>query len=585
MTLLHGQDSREALTAIAGVAAPGAADVFGVGSGDIAVAFDGRLDNRGELAAALGLADTVHNAELLVEGYHVWHTDLPARLSGDFAVVVADRVNRTVLLARDAVGARPLYFAHSDGSLLFASTMDSIRSQLADRARPNLSAIAQLLCAPLALQSDETFITGLQSLPPAHSLVFDGSGARIRQYWQAGGQEYHRFGFQDCVDEFRRLFFQAVQRRIPPSGRLGILVSGGLDSSSVFCCARELGADALGIYHGADTGGPGDETRFVRQLESKGAPIVRVPLLPSGYPDGVASSIQESELPLRDDLPSLWRRIADQTRAHNCCGLLTGNWADQVLFPFPPGYLTDAFRQLSWGTLFQHVRSYPGWFQDVPARVLHSAVAKRLLRDHVPTALLHLWHRLRPGTITERLLHPSLRPKTRAHALSPPAWGEALTEHGRAVSTAVRRRVHTLALESFAKFGSSHGLEVAHPFLDRELLTFMARAPGILQAHEGMPKALLRAAMRGIVPDMILDRRDKGDYTDVMESTLTDGAETAFQYLRDGVASRYALLDPELFSRDLAHLCSRAYITRAQAGEALASLYPVECWLRRFFVP
>jgi asparagine synthase (glutamine-hydrolysing) len=253
---------------------------------DIAIAFDGRVDNQLELAAKTRMPTGTAVVDLLITGYRTWGLELPAQIVGNFALAIIDRATDTTLLARDAVGTHPLYYTQlDDDALLFATACTPLRKALGARARPDCEALARLLCAPQTLSATDSFVRDVLSVPPGHMLVHRRAGAQLRQFWLVDDREYEQIAFEDCVAEFRKLLFRAVERRIPQRGRTGVLVSGGLDSSSVFAVARALGADVFGVYYGAEDGGPSDESGFVRQLESLAAPITRVPLLPTGYPD------------------------------------------------------------------------------------------------------------------------------------------------------------------------------------------------------------------------------------------------------------------------------------------------------------
>jgi hypothetical protein len=293
--------------------------------------------------------------------------------------------------------------------------------------------------------------------------------------------------------------------------------------------------------------------------------------------------VTNTELPLRDDLPALWDRVADQMHSAGAEVLMTGTWGDQVLFPFPPGYLIDELRQFSWRTVISHLRCYPSWFEDVPASVLYKTIARRWLRQATRNIGLAIWRRLRRASAIERLLHPGFRRDVRSPDAPVPEWSNNLTAHGLSVSLEIRRRFQTLALESTTNSWLHYELESASPFLDQELVTFLVCTPGSTQTAAGTPKALLRSAMRGVVPDAILNRQDKGDYTSLMDASVLAGAQSVFNELRCGVAMELGFLAPDPFSGDLARLSARSNIGPDQAADALASLYAVECWFRQFF--
>ncbi len=546
------------------------------------VGFDGRLDNRAGLADVLRLQGDTPLARLLIAAYGRWGFELPEQLDGDFALVICDASRAALLLARDAVGARPLYYAEASGSIAFAPALAPLRHALARTPTPRFNALAQLLCAPQALPRDETFLSGIHALPPAHALISTSTGTQVRQYWQADGHGYTHLSFEQCVEEFRTLFRASVRKRMATVGRTAVLVSGGLDSASILCTARELGGDVIGIYHGARDGSGADETAYVAQLEQSGLLVEHIELEPLGYPERVDAGVRESVTPLADYQPALHLRATQAARAAGATVILNGTWADQVLFPFPPGYYLDVLRGLQWGTLVRHLRSLPDWFTDVPRHELWSAIGRHLVRAHVPELAPRTLRRFRPMRAMVRMLNPELRQALVAATAADIPWSNRGSAHARAVERNVRSRVNTLTLEWYAKSAVWQGVQSALPFLDRALLTLLITTPGSAQYNGGTPKALLREGMRGIVPAPILQRRDKGDYTAITANTLQRGAQYVFAELRDGRARASGFLDGRFFNSDLARFCEQTHIGEADAARALASLYAVECWLLHF---
>ena len=544
--------------------------------GSLQVHFDGRLHNRAWLRTELRTAaDT--DARLVEFAYRRWGHQLARQLEGDFSLAVLDPEPQCALLVRDAVGVRPLYYATGQQVLHFGSLLSPLVDLL--DAPPDLAAAARFLIAPDSLAPSETFRRGIRALPPGHQLIFDRAGVRLEQYWSAPPGSYATISWPECVEEFRRLFRQSIRRRCADERRIGVLVSGGLDSSSIYACAVQEGADVIGIYHGAADGSAADETSYITALEGMGRPIERVPILPTGYPDLSSASVRASEIPLADQLAGMSNRVALRAAECRVTTLLNGTWADQVLFPFPPGYYEDCLKSGRWLTLVHHLRTVPRWFEDVPPGQLFRAAAGRLLRAVAPPALLRLRSRRRMGSSIARCLHDSVRPTCTASAVLP-RWGACRSAHASSVERNIWSRADTLILEWYAKAAAPYGFSPAFPFLDRELLTLLVCVPGWRQVEGGVPKALLRAALRGILPDSILNRRNKGDYTDLVMHAQRTGAAQVFQSLKTGRALESDFLNASLFTGDLAYLRQRLDIREQDAAAALAPLYAVECWLR-----
>jgi asparagine synthase (glutamine-hydrolysing) len=510
--------------------------------GSLAVVFDGRLDNRADLARKIQNSEQWSDPEVVLAAYRQFGEDCVRRFEGDYAFAVADAAKGLLLLARDVVGVLPLYYAATAGGMIAASRIAAILG--VERRSAQRRSIARLLCAPTDLASEETFLQGVASLAPAHAVTAEIRGHRRWKYWEADPAPYLRMKPEACMEEFRTLFLQSVQRRTREQ-RCGVQLSGGIGSSSIACVAQQAGVEVMGLYHGGVEGNAADETAYLHLLEGSGVDVQRVPLLPTGYPASTCSAVAQSELPMVDEFPDTSVRVFSQARELNLQVVLSGTWGDQVLLPFRPGYLLDAMLRFRWLMIARHLR-----------------------------------RRFRKQPVIARLLHPELRAETFSDPPRVDRWSSLNTAHARAVEANVRSRINTLAMERSAKASSAHGISVRFPFLDRDLITFLLAAPPEQQMPDGRPKHLLREALKGVVPAPILQWRDKGDYTKVVTNSFASSLELVFAELAAGAAARAGVLDARLFSGGLARLRAQMGCSDDELAAALGKLYGVECWLR-----
>src|SRR5262245_5168989 len=212
--------------------------------------FDGRLDNRDELIDQLrrheDTSTAMPDAELAAALYDLSGPDFAQQLLGYFAVAVFDRRNRRVVLARDAMGLRPLNYRRTAASLSFASEIKALTLDPELPTRPNGRLLAGLLLRQLHRcdHDGSTLVEGICEVPPAHVAIFDANTAEVRRYWDFDGHNSANVqSIDDCADGFRYYFERAVRRRLRTAGPVAIAVSGGTDSSSIFSvAARRFGA-------------------------------------------------------------------------------------------------------------------------------------------------------------------------------------------------------------------------------------------------------------------------------------------------------------------------------------------------------
>jgi asparagine synthase (glutamine-hydrolysing) len=206
---------------------------------------DVRLDAREELVAALrssGREARLSDADpqLLLHAYEGWGEACLDHLLGDFAFAIWDARRSQLFCACDHFGIKPFYFAEVNRSFIFSNTLDCLRLHLAVSDRLNDSAIADFLLFGMNYDPASTSFADIHRLPRAHFLRWTHSGICLREYWRpptTGAIHYRRR--QDYIEHFNELFTKAVDDRLR-TDKVGIHLSGGLDSSSIAAVIQEL---------------------------------------------------------------------------------------------------------------------------------------------------------------------------------------------------------------------------------------------------------------------------------------------------------------------------------------------------------
>lgn len=206
---------------------------------------DVRLDARRELVEALRSSGREANPsdsdpQLLLHAYDAWGEACLDRLLGDFAFAIWDARRSQLFCASDHFGIKPFYFAEVDRSFIFGNTLDCLRLHPAISDRLNDAAIADFLLFGMNYDQSSTSFADIRRLPRAHLLRWSASGVQLREYWwPPTDRAIHYPRRQDYTEHFNELFTKAVDDRLR-TDRVGILLSGGLDSSSVAAVAHEL---------------------------------------------------------------------------------------------------------------------------------------------------------------------------------------------------------------------------------------------------------------------------------------------------------------------------------------------------------
>lgn len=570
-----------------------------VHSSGAVVVFDGRLDNREELLKDLKSCSDISTASpdpaLVLAAYEAFGDRFPERLSGDFALGLFDPKRHRLLVARDAIGVRPLYYYRSPDLFLFASEIKALLAHPRVAAQPHDDCLAGFLLAGTLDSQGMTFFQGVFSLPPSHLAILTPHEFRTRRYWDFDPTRQTRFNsFPDYAEAFRHHFEQAVRRRLRSAYPVAVSVSGGLDSSSIFCLAETLrqrdpahSPPLLGISYTSADGTPSDEKAFLLEIErAYGIAIERIPMR-LGSLQGCRDAVWCVESPFMDNQWNTTQMLLQAAHSRGARVLLTGHWGDQFLFT--PDYLYDLFDHLAWGQVRAHLTEWSRWCTDVDPRHFRRSFVQGLVKRHVPEALIPWLRRLRANLTrsprsrlgyTEGMWKRAWRFANH----QPHTGGRFPTAYARALYEEARSRHYGLCMEWNNKVASRHGLEVAFPFLDRDLVSFLMSIPGDMQAWKGVPKAILREALRGVLPEAIRERRWKADFSHLVNEGMEQDYPQLVQCLQaEEMAVKFGYIKGAALRQGLARMKDRIRGPDCAVSWGLSDFLGLELWLQVFF--
>ena len=464
---------------------------------------DARLDGREELIAELQRAErnvrsNTLDCDLILHAYAVWGTSCIDHLLGDFSFALWDALHERLFCARDHFGIKPFYYASIGSLLVLSNTLGCIRCHPLVSGRLNDLAIGDFLLFDMIREPGATSFADVQRLPPAHTLVSEREGITVRRYWTLPvGDPLRHHRPSDCVEEFRELLDRAVADRLR-ADRVGVLLSGGLDSSSVAASAhRTLG-------HNGAAGGLCAYTEVFENL---------IPHEERRYAGLVAETLKIAIEFQASDETGLWKYQHHQ-------GL---GWPEPVHAPW-----SDGLRQLRQVAARNRV-ALTGFGADPAFSCLLSAhfstlLKNRQIRSALGDALRYL---AAQGRFSRLYVRTRLRRWFASKKATPwyPGWlnqdletrfglRERWKELGSIVAPneGIRRTAYEALVDPMwpALFeGYDCGvtgvpLEVRHPFFDLRLVNFLLALPALPCCSD---KELLREAARGVLPDAVRLRR------------------------------------------------------------------------------
>ncbi len=457
---------------------------------------DGAVYDLAELGAELEIERPARAEEVLARGFRRWGAGLAPRLRGEFTLLVWDRRARRGLLVPDQLGVRRIFFRREGGRLWFASEVAELLAVLPRRPGPDPVAVAAWLGARPAPRG-ATLYAGIDCLGPGQMLEVGPEGGRVVDYWRPRPGAPLDLRGLDLVEAIRETLERAVARRATPGAPLGVMMSGGLDSTSVAALALR-GENGAIAYSATFPGYPSvDESAWVDTFaESTGICVVRHAAEPRGLLAASATYMERWQLPLHAWSEAWAQPLLRRAAGDGVVAMLSGEGGDE-LFGSRLALTADRLRGGDLRGAVGFARGLPEAGGRAPRRVLAHVLWKYGVEGVLSARRARAWGR-GDGTRWQEVEGPRWWALL-VHALTDGVHGFGLLDH-------VRRRTEM------------NGIEARHPLLDLDLFELMLRVPPEACSAGVLTRPLLREAMAGISPDTVRLRPDKS----VFDALVTD---------------------------------------------------------------
>lgn len=571
------------------------------------VVADARLDNRLDLLAALPVPPprSASDAEIILHAYEAWGLDAPARLLGDFAFLLWDPRHERLVCARDTSGQCWLYYRVTPRVFAAASEIHQLLQDPHVPVAPNEARIRHLLVPLVLLQNEkerpDTYYEGIYSVQAGHTLVVTRDSVRERRYWSLEPPAELRYRTPDeYAEHFRMLLFEAVQARLRSASPIGVLLSGGLDSTSVACSAQEVYRAGRAVDRGFQSfsllfeGLDCDERDLIQDVvEQYGFPAHYLPHAPhSGWLRPEPASFQPSPLTRISELHALYgaahragvRVLLTGDLADNC---VRGSW--QVFDSLLRHGRLQEFRDYAWA---HRRRTHDSWWRIVGlyglVPLLPVGLQKRFTLPRMQRFLAWARPRLLPAWMPE-----ALRQELAEQHIQLVLDGE---RQRRFANWARAQEYAQLYPPEIARNPVGWPLTIWRPYADRRLHEFLLAIPpevkfdvrqaGISEYQYAAQKQIVRRALRGILPERVRTRRVPTHYGSVFLNEVRHRWPLYERVFGPGARSEVAARGYV----DAGRFWARLHTLRA--GEAyendflfITRMVLLETWLRTFALP
>lgn len=512
------------------------------------ITYNGEVYNyvelRSELEALGHRFRTGTDTEVILAAVAAWGPDAVKRFQGMWAFALVDRQARRGYVVRDPFGIKPLFYAVGQGCLAVASELKALTLLPFVSSRADGASVHHYLWAGLCDHGAHTFYADIRQLEPATYAEFSLDApdrVTIRRYWDIDLSQKRDIGFAEAAAELRERFVDSVRMHLRSDVPVGAALSGGIDSSAVVMAMRQVAGDGLDLhtFSMVPTEGVSEET-WMDVVAKAAATTVHKTRPTSGNLIGdLEDLIAIQEVPFGSTSIYAQLSVFRLAREAGIAVMLDGQGADEMLAGYVP-YVVERWRTLlRQGRLLKLLELYragsslPGQAGYMRRQAIKLLVPPALWRhldrlrglDGLPAWMNAAWveaHGGRPLP-TPRTDEPDRLRETLRHTLMATSLPPLLRYEDRnAMSVSIESRV---------------------PFLTTDLVSFVLSLPEEhLLGDDATSKAVLRQALRGLVPDAILDRRDKVGFATPEQRWLTSQREWVLATLGGETARRVPAL-------------------------------------------
>ena len=585
------------------------------------VSFNGEIYNHADVRRELEPYGhkyrTRSDTETIVHAYEQWGDDCVHRFRGMFAFSLWDGPRRRLLLVRDRLGIKPLYWTRAGDTLLFASEIKALFASGLVTPDANEAALPEALSTRY-VSGEETLFRGIRKLLPGHLLVFEDGDVRVRQYWDVPtgrpeGRHYDRSSAdlqvgdessadlqvrdesraglrarRDVVARFRDLLEESVRLRLMSDVPLGMFLSGGIDSSAIAALMARMIDRPLRTFSVAFEERAFNELEYAREVaRAIGAEAHEVVINDRDFFGALPRLVWHEDEPIAHPSSVPLYFVSALARQHVTV-VLTGEGSDELL----AGY--GKYPRIAWnwraGTIYQRMLPATvrravadGVVPRLPGRLGRYARRSFLAMDRTPESMfLDNFASIRLAEQRRLLsarLSASIDPR-QAYASSM-AHFDAPNGSSTFLDRLLYADIKTYLVELLMKqdqMSMATSIESRVPFLDHKLVEFAAALPDRWKLSGWTTKRVLREAMRGVLPPSILNRPKMGFPVPFAAWLRGRWNDVARQVLLDGRTRQRGVIDLPAVDQLLRDHAAG----RTEGGDRIWTLMNLELWYRTF---
>ncbi len=487
--------------------------------GDVWIVFGGEIYNFKEIKKDLESKGHVFKSdtdtEVIVHGYEEYGIDCIKFFNGMFAFAIWDSRNKKIVLARDRLGVKPLYyyFDNASNKFIFASEIKSIISNPVVKREFNISAFNQLINYGYIING-ETLIKNVRELLPGHYMVYDFKDLQIKKYWELKNN-IQPFSEQYFVEKLRKMLKESVRKRLVADVPLGASLSGGIDSGSVVAFMSQIADKPVQTFT-VGFNDESDEFKEARQIAdfcktNHHEKIVNFSEISKNFP----KILWHMEVPFAK--PAVFANffLSKEINRNNVIVDLSGEGSDELF----GGYNR-------YGVYLNNNLSNMEKAEKIDSSFFTSLNERNNFFDK---SILEMNHHLKP----EKKFLPDLEKENHKEHLNS------------ALNFELKNQLHSVQLKRVDKMSMAHSHEVRVPFLDYEFVEFGMTIPSNLKWKDNSKKYILQKAMEPFLPKETVGRLKLPFHMPLLKYFQKDFTDIAGNILSNPSISRNGFVKQE----------------------------------------
>ena len=513
--------------------------------GRFSIVFNGEIYNYIELRHELEnfgvVFKTSSDTEVLLAAWIIWGESSLKRCIGMFAFVIFDQLNEVLIAARDAFGIKPLYYSYENKNFCFGSEISPLLTLLNKKSRLNWQRAYDYLVHSEYDFGADTFYEGVMSLPPGHMLrlgLRDSQDFIIRKWWSPSINLVRAPSFGVAVSEFRECFLESIKMHLRSDVSVGAALSGGIDSSSIVCAMRHLDPEVpIHTFSFIAGNNKFSEEKWIDKVNKHvGSCSHKISVNPTELFRDLSDLITTQGEPFGGTSIYAQYRVFKMAKEAGITVTLDGQGADEVLGGYD-GYPGQRIHSLLEENRYRDAYRFLSLWSNQTGSSRFEAL-KRTIGDWTNGEIHQILRQFNGKSYQPNWIRSDLLRDAGVRLAYPLVAGDIAGISGRRMIAKLASAIDGGGLSRLLRHGDRNSMrfsiESRLPFLTPPLVDFVFGLPEeYLVSLQGVSKSLLRNAMRGIVPDEILDRTDKVGFATPERDWLLSISDKLREWLTD----------------------------------------------------